>query len=197
MAYILIILVCSIIIYIPNAIVNVSGSDKPWLYYFLAVVIYIAASVVIDGLVAFTIRRLPEKWMNPKKGLVLTRKWEQRLYDKIHVASWKKFMPDLGAFTKFPKGQVTDPKNNEYIKRFILEASYGAVIHYVSAPCAFLILLLGLIEPHNIATWTVGLPVTVVNAVLILLPALSLKYNIPKLVRIYELNEKLVARKQK
>lgn len=195
MVYLIVILVCSIIIYIPNAICNVSGSDNPWLYYFLAVLIYIAASVVVDGLVAFIIRRLPKKWMNPKKGMIYTRPWEQKLYDKIHVGSWKKFMPDLGAFTKFPKGQLLDPYNNEYISRYLLEASYGVVIHYLSVPCAGLILLLGFIEPTNLATWTVGVPVMVVNMILILLPALALKYNIPRLVRIYDLNEKLVAQK--
>lgn len=197
MAYLIIILICSIIIYIPNALTNPAGVDNPWLYYFLAVVIYIAASVVVDGLVAFVIRRLPEKAMNPKKGMILTRPWEQKLYDKIHVGDWKKFMPDLGAFTKFPKGQLLDPYNNEYISRYLLEASYGVVIHYLSVIFAPLVLLLGFIQPDSMATWSIGVPVTFVNMVLILLPALALKYNIPRLVRIYDLNAKLVAQKKK
>ena len=195
MYYLLTIFICALIIYIPNAICNVSGSDNPWVYYLLAVVIYIAASVVVDGIVAFIIRRLPAKWMNPDKGMIKTRPWEQKFYDKIKVPSWKKFMPDLGAFTKFPKGQIVDPKNNEYIERFILEASYGVVIHYLSVPFSALILLLGLIKPNDLATWTVGVPVMVVNMVLILLPALSLKYNIPKLKRIYDMNVRLANKK--
>ena len=195
MVYLLTIFICSVIIYIPNAIANVSHSDKPWLYYFLAVVIYIAASVAVDGLVAFIIRRLPAKWMNPKKGMILTRDWEYKLYDKIHVASWKRFMPDLGMFTKFQKGKLTDPMNNEYIGRYILEGCYGVVIHYMSVPFSALVLLLGLIEPNNLATWTVGVPVMVVNMVLILLPALTLKYNLPKLVRVYDMNLRIMARR--
>ena len=195
MAYLLVIFLSAIIIYIPNALANVSHSDNPWLYYFLAVLIYTVACVVIDGLVAFIVRRLPEKLMNPKKGMIYTRPWEGRLYKAIHVDSWKKFMPDLGMFTKFQKGHIADPKNPEYIKRYILEASYGVVIHYLSVPFSLLVLLLGLIEPANLATWTVGVPVVFVNMILILLPALSLKYNIPKLIRINEMNEKLLAKK--
>ena len=195
MYYILTILICAIIIYVPNAFTNPAGVDMPWVYYLLAVVIFIAASVLVDGIVAFVIRRLPAKWMNPDKGMIKTRKWEQKLYDKIKVPSWKKFMPDLGAFTKFPKGQILDPKNNEYIERFILEASYGAVIHYLSVPFSALILLLGFIKPGDMTLFSVGVPVMFVNMVLILLPALSLKYNIPKLNRIYDMNVRLANKK--
>ena len=195
MVYLIVILVCSIIIYIPNAIANVANSNLPWVYYLLAVWIYIFASVLVDGLVAFVVRRLPAKWMNPKKGMILTRDWELKLFNKIHVASWKKFMPDLGMFTKFQKGKIADPLNNEYIDRYILEASYGVVIHYLSVPFSALVLLLGLIQPDNLATWTVGVPVMVVNMVLILLPALTLKYNLPKLVRVHDINERLMAKR--
>ena len=195
MVYLIVILVCSIIIYIPNAIANVANSNLPWVYYLLAVWIYIFASVLVDGLVAFVVRRLPAKWMNPKKGMILTRDWELKLFNKIHVASWKKFMPDLGMFTKFQKGKIADPLNNEYIDRYILEASYGVVIHYLSVPFSALVLLLGLIQPDNLATWTVGVPVMVVNMVLILLPALTLKYNLPKLVRVHDINERMMAKR--
>ena len=195
MVYLITIIVCAIIIYIPNAIANVANSNLPWVYYLLAVLIYIAASVVVDGLVAFVIRRLPAKWMNPKKGMIVTRDWELKLYNKLHVQSWKKFMPDLGKFTNFQKGKIEDPLNNEYIGRYILEASYGVVIHYLSVPFSALILLLGLIEPGNLATWTVGVPVMVVNMVLILLPALALKYNLPRLVRVYDINVRMMAKR--
>ena len=104
-------------------------------------------------------------------------------------------MPDLGMFTKFQKGKITDPMNNEYIDRYILEASYGVVIHYMSVPFSILVLLLGLIEPGNLATWTVGVPVMVVNMVLILLPALTLKYNLPKLLRVHDINERMMAKR--
>ena len=196
MAYLIIIVVFSLIVYFPNAIWNPAGIDYPWAYYALAIVIYIAASVAVDGVVAFIIRRLPEKWMNPEKGIIKTYKWEQKLYDFLKVSKWKKFMPDLGMFTKFQKGKIADPTNNEYIGRYILEASYGAVIHYVSVLTAPLVLLLALIKPTDLTTLTVGVPVVIVNMILILLPALSLKYNLPKLLKVYRINEKLAKRKE-
>lgn len=188
MYYLLIILICSIVIYIPNALVNPANINLPWVYYLLAVIIYVLASVLVDGIVAFIIRRLPSKLIKDDKFPIRLGKKEEALFKKIKVDKWKKFMPDLGAFTKFPKGQITDPKNNEYISRFILEAGYGVIIHYVSVFTAPLILLLGFIDRGNLATLTVGIPVMIVNIVLILLPALALKYNLPKLKRIYEIN---------
>ena len=188
MYYILIILFCSTIIYIPNAAINPANVNLPWVYYLLAVIIYVLTSVAVDGLVAFIIRRLPSKMIKDVKFPIRLGKKEEALFKKIKVDKWKKFMPDLGAFTKFPKGQITDPKNNEYISRFILEAGYGVIIHYISVFTAPLILLLGFIDRGNLATLTVGIPVMIVNMVLILLPALALKYNLPKLKRIYEIN---------
>ena len=195
MTYLLIIFICSLIIYIPNAIINPANISLPWVYYLLAVIIFIAASVVVDGIVAFIGRKLPEKWMNPEKGMIKTTKFEEKLFKFLHVEKWKEHMPDLGRFTDFPKGNIMDPTNNEYLSRYILEASYGVVIHYLSVPFAPLILLLGLIEPTNVTLWTVGVPVLFVNMVLILLPAWTLKYNIPRLLRIKKINDRLAKRK--
>lgn len=196
MYFLAIILICSFIIYLPHAIINPWNLPNPWLYYFLAVAIYVIGEVFLDGVIAFIIRRLPEKWMNPRKGMIHASEKELKFLKAIKVESWKRFMPDLGMFTKFQKGKLDDPYNNEYIHRYIVEASYGVVIHYLSVPFGFLILLLGLIEPNNLTTWSIGLPVIFVNSVLILLPALTLKYNIPRLLRIYDLNERLKAKKE-
>lgn len=190
MLYLLIVLISSIIIYVINSLTNPSNVSLPWVYYLVVVLIFVAAAILIDGIVAFVIRRLPPKYMNPKKGMILTRPWEEKLFKKLHVDKWKKFMPDLGKFTNFQKGKISDPFNNEYIDRYILEASYGVVIHYLSVPFSLLILLLGLIDLGNIAILTIGLPVTIINMVLIYLPTMSLKYNIPKLLRIKEINAK-------
>ena len=81
MVYLLTILICSIIIYIPNAIVNPAGIDNPWVYYLLAVIIYIAASVVVDGIVAFVIRRFPKKWRSEERCLYRIYGSGQRVRD--------------------------------------------------------------------------------------------------------------------
>ena len=195
MAYLIIIAVSIVLIYIPNAIFNPAHIDLPWVYYLIAIAIFVAGEFLIDALVAIVGRKLPEKWIDPKKGMILTRDWEMKFYLAIGVNKWKNLIPDLGRFTNFPKGNLMDPLNNEYIKRYILEASYGVWIHYASVPASPLILLLGFIQPESLATWTVGVPVVFVNMVLILLPAWTLKYNLPRLVRIADMNDRLLAKR--
>ena len=196
MVYLIIITICALIIYVINALINPASIDMPWLYYLIAVVIFIAGEVLLDAAIAIIGRKLPERFVDPKKGIIRTRDWEMKLFEKLNVKSWKNYMPDLGRFTNFPKGSLTDPYNNEYIKRYILEASYGVWIHYMSVPASPLILLLVFIEPANPTVWTVGLPVIFVNMVLILLPALTLKYNLPRLIRISEMNERLILKRK-
>ena len=197
MFYLIVILVSSIIIYLPNAIFNPAGKDLPWLYYFIALIIFVAGEFLLDALVALIGRKLPESWMNPRKGIILTRDWELKFYMLIGVNKWKeKIIPDLGRFTNFPKGSLSDPYNNDYIKRYILEASYGVVIHYLSVPASLLVFFLIFIEPSNICWLTVGVPVVIVNMILIVLPAFSLKFNLPRLVRIADMNDRFLAKHQ-
>ena len=192
MVYLIIIALSCLIIYLPNALINPANIDNPWLYYLIALAIFVVGEVILDALVAIIGRKLPEKCVNPRKGFILTRDWEMKLFLFLRIQKWKNFMPDLGAFTKFPKGNLLDPYNNEYIKRYIVEASYGVWIHYVSVPASLLILLLGFIEPSNVTLLTVGLPVVFVNMILILLPALTLKFNLPRLIRIADMNDKFL-----
>ena len=116
-----------------------------------------------------------------------------KFYKFIGVPKWKDYVPELGNFTGFHKNKVVDPFDNEYIGRFILEARYGVAIHLWSVPFSFLVMLcdynIYLGRMTNI--WlTIGLPVAVVNAILIVLPAFILKYNLPKLVHLYERNKR-------
>ena len=196
MAYLIIIAIAIIAIYLPNALINPVNSDLPWVYYLIAIAIFVALEFVIDALVALGIRRLvPERCLNPKKGILKTPDWEIRLYKKLHVDKWKKYMPDLGRFTDFQKGSLADPYNNDYLKKYIVEASYGVLIHFWSVPASLLAFLIMLIEPTNPSIWTVGAPVIVVNMILIYLPTMTLKFNLPRLIRITEINDRLAAKK--
>ena len=197
MAYLIIIAVSIILIYIPNAIFNPASSNLPWVYYLIAIAIFVVGEFLIDALVAIVGRKLPESWINPKKGMILTRDWEMKFYLAIKVNKWKDYIPDLGRFTNFPKGNLMDPFNNEYIKKYILEAGYGVVIHYMSVPFSLLMMLIMLVEPTNPTIWTVGVPVIVINMILIVLPAFSLKFNLPRLVRICDMNERFLAKHAK
>ena len=193
--YSLIIVLGGISIALLNIFFNPQFADKPWVYALLTLGLIITV-ILIDGLVAFLIRRLPEKWFKEEKGILKTTKFELKLYNFLHVSKWKEHVPELGSFTGFHKNKVTNPFDSEYLARFILEARYGAVIHFASVPTSFLVLLLDVwmyTGPSNI--WlTIALPVAVVNAILILLPAFVLKYNLPKLQRLYQVS---LAKKKK
>ena len=144
------------------------------------------AVIAVDGIAAFIIRRLPEKWFSIDSSFSSVSKKECEIYTKLGVRKWREKVPELGLFTGFHKNRVADPGSNEYIKRFILEANYGAVIHFISVPLGFLIIFLC---PLGHAIYF-GIPVAIVNAVLNLLPAMALRYNVPKLLSLYRRNER-------
>lgn len=160
------------------------------LYTALMPIISTAAVILVDAIVAFVIRRLPEKWFSADSSLSNVSKKECEFYKKTGVRKWREKIPELGMFTGFHKNRVYEPGSNEYIRRYILEANYGAVIHLASVPLGFLILLLC---PLSQAL-RFGIPVALVNAVLNLLPAFILRYNIPKLQSLIRMNDRRKAR---
>lgn len=188
--YLIIILVSTVIIAVPNIIFRPGG--EPWYMYLIMTVAAVVASFLIDGLVAFIGRRLPKKWMDPNKKIFTTSDREMKFYEKIGVRHWKDKVPELGGFTSFHKNKLSDPWNNEYVERYMLEACYGVVIHLFSPFFAFLIILLDY-KMYTGWSWmwlTIMLPVAIVNAILIVLPAFILKYNLPKLKILWDINMK-------
>ena len=163
-----------------------------WYVYVLAVIGFTVLAVAVDGIVAFVIRRTPEKYFDYRHRIFKTSEKSMKFYDIIGVKKWKDFVPELGMFTNFRKNKIRNPGDPLYLERYILEACYGILIHYASVPASFLILLFdfGMYSGISNLWLTVAIPVAVVNAVLILLPAFILKYNLPKIVRLYELRKK-------
>lgn len=140
---------------------------------------------LVDSVVALLIRRaLPNRWFSHESALAKVSKKETLLYQRLGIRKWRSKIPDLGVFTGFRKDKVYEPKNSEYVKRYILEANYGAVIHFACALFGFLIIF---ILPARCAL-TVSLPVAAVNAFLHLLPAFSLRYNLPRLLSLLRMN---------
>ena len=182
-----------------NAFFNPLYKDKWWMYIIL-VVAFVVAAILIDGLVAAIIRKMPEKYFSEDKGIYKASRKELIFFKKIGVDKWKNYVPELGMFTGFSKGKVVNPNDNEYIGRFILEARYGVAIHLWSVPFSFLLLLgdYNMYTGHPNIILTIALPVAVVNAILIVLPAFILKFNLHRLVKIYESNKRMEERhKQK
>ena len=192
--YSIIICVCMTIIASLNIWLNPQYNDKFWLYIIL-VVAFTLGAIILDAIVAIVVRKMPEKWFSKDAGIFKTTKPELKFYNFIRVQKWKDHVPELGSFTGFHKNKVSDPFDSQYLARFILEARYGVAIHYLSAPLSFLILLCDYrLYTGGSNIWlTIALPVAIVNAILIILPAFILKYNLPKLLRIYQIN----LRKQK
>ena len=187
--YSIIIAISTIIVVTLNILLNPLYQDKPWLYLVFTVALIVIV-VLIDAIVAFVIRKMPERWFKQDKGIFKTRKAELKFYQFLKVQKWKNHIPELGSFTGFHKNKVISPFDNDYISRFILEARYGVAIHYFSVPASFLIILLDwkMYSGTSNIWLTIALPVAVINAILIVLPAFILKYNLPRLQRIYQNN---------
>lgn len=194
--YLIIIGIGVVITSLLNILLNPLYHDQWWLYIIFTVALTIIA-ILLDALVALIIRKMPEKYFQKDKGIFRTTEKEMKFYNFIKVQKWKDYVPELGSFTGFHKNKVANPFDNEYIARFILEARYGIAIHFYSVPVSFLLILLDwkmYIGQSNI--WlTIALPVAIINAILIVLPAFVLKHNLPRLLRIYNNNIDLQRRK--
>ena len=149
----------------------------------LKTVVGIIAVFAIDGLLAFIIRRLPEKWFAPEAKAFTVGKKERNFYRKTRINSWKKYVPEWGCFTGFHKDKMRDPNDSAYIGRFLLESNYGVAGHVAGAVFGFLILLIPFLP-----TLTVALPVAAVNFVLSMLPTAILRFNTPALRGLYRRN---------
>lgn len=188
MLYLLIIFIGMFLVALLNIIFY--SEILSWHYILIATIIFTVLSLIIDGLVAFIIRRLPSKYFTGEQKIFNVSKKELRFYDKIGIKKWKEKIPELGGFTSFHKNKISDPHNNEYLERFILEACYGILIHFVSFFTSFLIILLDykMFIGESYIGLTIGLPVALINAVLIVLPTFILRYNLPRLKTLHKLN---------
>ena len=75
--YLIIILICSTVVAIVNIITNPSQIGFYW--YIIALIAYIILAVIIDGIVAFIIRKLPERWFDENKKIFTLSKKEKKL----------------------------------------------------------------------------------------------------------------------
>ena len=160
------------------------------LQFSLIVILLVILEIIIDIIFATIVRWImPEKFFSIDKKYFLASKKEMRFYEKIGIKKWKDKALELGAVTGFRKNKLYSPYDNEYVKRFILEANYGIAVHVYCIIFGFLIMIVNLFFPFIYVT----LPIAIVNLVLNLLPIFILRYNLPKLHFLYKYN----LRKQK
>lgn len=146
-------------------------------------VILTVAVIAVDGIFAFAIRRLPNKWFDYRKKIYSVTVKERKFYKRIKVDKWKHLVMELGVFTSFSKKKFQNPNDPDYTYRFLLESCYGVIIHIACIFVGFLILP---IKPA--LALRVALPIVLVNAMLNLLPIFILRCNTPKIATIHERN---------
>ncbi len=188
MLYVIIILAANALIILSNAAARGSfGADT---IFPLALSSFggTAAMIALDGIEAFLIRKLPERWFSADKTLFRISEKERKTYQSLGIKKWKDKVPELGGFTGFHKNKLQSTTDGKYLGRFITEAQYGVVIHEANSIFGFLTAFIPVCSAPSV--W---IPVYAVNFVLNALPAMILRYNLPVLRRLYkraERNEK-------
>ena len=180
MFYILTITVSALLIALGNTLLRETVFPLAFWGLLLYTVLSIIGVFAIDGLSAFVIRRLPERWFAPEASAFSVPKWEKNLYRRTGIARWKKHVPEWGCFTGFHKDHLREPNDSAYLGRFLLESNYGVAGHVAGALLGFLILLVPIFGPLS-----VSIPVAAINAILSLLPTMVLRYNTPALRSLY------------
>lgn len=144
----------------------------------------------IDGLTAAVARLLPKKCADRKKKCFQVSSKEKKIYEKMKIRAWKEYIPEIGHLTGFRKNKIDQPKNIEYLERYLLECCYGEIGHFSSMFTGFLTLLFFPLTEIWIA---IAVPVAIVSAILNVLPIFVLRYNAYKL----EILRKSVLKKQR
>lgn len=191
MLYLLSILFCVIII----ALLNILFLPQTLGFAFWQIIIWSAVAtisvIVIDGLMATLIRWIcPQKWFVFGKKIFVAKKKECFFYEKLGIKKWKDKVLELGQFTSFRKNKISDPTNNEYIERYILEANYGVGCHWAGIIFGFLAIFAC---PSQLYL-TIGLPVCLVNVFYNYLSIAILRYNLPKLYVLHKFNAKRICK---
>ncbi len=189
--YLLSILILAVIITLLNIFVFLKY--YPWYLNIIFVFGSVILVIVIDGITAALIHKLPKEKMNPEH--FPEKKGEKRFFETIRIKKWKDKIPEIGELTcDFSKGEIKDPNNPEYILMFLQEMGYAEVIHFVSTIVGFLIVLPFIFDYHIILA--VGLPVAVINVFYNLLSAWIQRFNRPKLYRVYQRKQQLLERQK-
>ena len=185
MFYLLFILISMAIISVFNIIFVLPYYDQTAFYIIIAVILYTIAVIVVDCIFAFIVRWIfPKKWFEVKNTRFVPSKKMCKIYEKIGVKKWKDRVLELGAVTGFRKNKISAPSDNEFVGRYIVEANYGVVVHIACMIFGFIIML------YPLFSFTIALPVALVNLFLNYLPFVTLRYNLPKLHVLYKRNER-------
>ena len=135
--YLMIIGVCMLIL---SSIVALA-CRMSYLMVFGYVILAVVLVILVDALVATIARLLPKKCANHAYRIFSVSAKERKFYEKLKIRKWKDKVPEIGHFTGFRKNKIAEPKNVEYLDRFLLEICYGEIGHFFGLFFGFAILL--------------------------------------------------------
>lgn len=175
--YLTTIIVAMVLVISFNNLFNSMFSGISPFWTICVVTLAVILEIAIDGLLAFIIHSLPNKWFGKDKKLFDVSRKERKFYEKLKIKNWKDKVWELGALGGFRKNKINDPNNPKYLEKFIIESNKGFTLHLAGIFFGFLILLF----PMPKYWFCIGLPIAIVNVYLNLLSMMVLRYNVPKL----------------
>lgn len=144
------------------------------LIFIVALVIIIA----INGVVALIVSKcLPEKCFNKDCKFYSPSAREIKFYNKLKIKSWKDKTLEWGKLNGFSKSKLEEPKDPEYIEKFIFECNKGYLVHFVSLFAAALIFF---VVPQTYIL-PMALPMFITSFILNYTSIMILRFNVHRL----------------
>jgi hypothetical protein len=176
----LIIGVCATIAFAVNAIF------MEWWLSLLLTLVGVVGCIILhaggSGLV-YSLR----KFIKPEAKYFKVSKKETRFWERLGVRLYKDRLPDLGAkFVGFEKARLANPKDLDYIKKYIHETCVGEIGHIVGGILGFAVMAF---MPFSYYWLSIALPCAIVNLFLATLPFIVMRYNRHKLVALHKIIE--------
>ena len=151
-------------------------------YAIIASVFCTLLAFLLDGLIAYLVHLIPNRVFPAESSRYRVSPRSVRFYERLGVKKWKDKVWELGGIGGFSKKRLNEPLSAAYIERFLTESHKGVLTHRLGYLAGFLTML----AFPNACALTIALPVALVNLYLNILPTVILRYNTPKLLKLYE-----------
>ena len=179
--YLSLIGICVVILSLINIFANLMEYSP--IIIILIIVGGVVIQFVLDGLFAFAVHLMPNKWFEIDNKFYNVSNGERKFYEKIKIRKWKDKVWELGGLGGFSKKHLLSNNDKEYIKRFIIESNKGVLTHIIGCFIGFALIPIYL--PFS-CILSVSLPIAIVNLFLNLPSLFILRYNTPKLLAGYK-----------
>lgn len=156
----------------------------------LTYVFALAFILAVNAIAAVVFAKcLPKKCFNKDSKFYSPSKKECNFYEKIGIKKWKDKTLEFGQLNGFKKDKIENPKDPEYINKFILECNKGFMVHLISIIASvsiFFAVPSGYVLP-------MALPMFITSFIINHMSIMILRYNVPRLktvLRFVERNKK-------